>query len=274
MASTFEEFSSLDALDENVVVEDQEEAKKAMRRQARKQKKEQMEELFKVSMREDPTLKERIGSLSDNVVVVNTLGFGDSGNIIVDADATAKAGGDRQLIVASETVGYRIQNNGKEPIKYKTEEFTRDSDGVWVGQKVDKVLAPGEVADLTRKYMTIFCVRPEVSMILSNGKVMRSSAKVKPGDLDGELEAHYFAFADSSIKVNSDAVKINVGVQRKSKKEKGGVKWVVKPEFEAAFGYLNNAKTKAERPARGKGFSTQVIAANYINRLLEESGNI
>ncbi len=273
MASTFEDFSSLDALDENVVVEDQEELKKQMRKKARKQKKEHMEELFKVSLREDPTLKERIGALSESLVVVNTLGFGDSGNIVVDAEASAKED-KRTLIAASETIGYRIQNNGKEPIKFRTEEFTRNSDGIWVGQKVDKVLAPGDVADLTRKYMTIFCAKPEISMILSNGKVMRSSAKVKAGDLDGELEAHYFAFSDSSIKVNSDAVKINVGIQRKSKKEKGGVKWVVRPEFEATFGYLNNEKPKADRPARGKGFSTQVIAANYINRLLEESGNI
>jgi hypothetical protein len=263
MAGGLENFSSLDA-PENVDLEvstSKEDESKARR----KQKMREMTEAFKDSLMRDPTFKDRLRTLSESVAVVNTLGFEESGNIIEDKSED----GERKLVTVPAIVGYRIRNIGKENIPYVTEEYTL-KDGEWVGQVVNKILKPNETIDLTRKYMTMFCARPELSFQLANGKVMRGSAKVKTGDVDGELEAHYFAFADRNLKVNSDEVKINIG--RKEPKTK---KWVVKKEFEAAFGYLNNEKTKGEgRTRAGRKYNAQDMAANYIARMLEQVGNM
>jgi hypothetical protein len=261
-----ENFSSLDAPEVNLAVGEGKNDKTSDANARRKQKMREMNELFKDSLMKDPTFSQKLRTLSESVAVVNTLGFGDSGNIIKDEASTQE---NRKLSTTSAIVGYRIRNIGQEPIPYVTEEYAM-KDNVWVGQLVNKVMQPGETVDLNRKYMTMFCARPEISFQLSNGKVMRGSAKVKTGDVDGELEAHYFTFNDRTLKVNSDEVKINVG--RKDNKTK---KWVVKKDFEAAFGYLNNEKVKGEgRTSSGERYTVQDMAANYIARLLEESGNM
>src|SRR5690606_14306068 len=158
------------------------------------------------------------------------------------------------LITTSQIVGYRLQNIGNTPIKYLTEEFVKNEEGTYVGTRVEKVAKRGETFDLSRKYMTIFCSQPEISFQLSNGKIVRGSGNGSDGDIDRELEAYYLTFNDKSIKVNSDDVKINIA---KKIKQGDQTKWVVKPEFEATFGYLNNAKApgrKGRQPGTGKQF--------------------
>lgn len=234
----------------------------------------QMRELLKQTVSEDPTFVQKLKSLSNSVAVVNTLGYGDSGNIIVDESTKHLPKDERRLITTSQIVGYRLQNIGNTPIKYLTEEFVKNEEGTYVGTRVEKVAKPGETFALSRKYMTIFCSQPEISFQLSNGKIIRGSGTVKDGDIDRELEAYYFTFNDKSIKVNSDDVKINIA---KKIKQGDQTKWVVKPEFEATFGYLNNAKApgrKGRQPGTGKQFTVQDMAANYINKLLQESGLI
>lgn len=262
-------FDNLDA--GNVVVNEAGVDKKKARQDEKKARVEKMKNLYNETIREDPTMSARLNTLSDKLIVVNTLGFGDSGNIVVDPKSESRA-----LVSTSSIVGYRVKNIGDTPIEYTTEVFTKNEDGVFVGSMVSKTLAPGETADFTRKYMTSFCAVPEISFVLQNGKIVRGSSSNK-NDIDAELEAYYFSFSDSNIKVNSDEIKLNVGT--KMKQADGTTKWVVKPEFEEIFGYLNNAKDKSKR-SRGKGgtskepYSVQRISANYIHKLLQKQANM
>lgn len=242
------------------------------KKEAKKRKLQEMGTLLKETINQDPTFVQKVRSLSNSIAVINTLGFGDSGNIIVDEETKKLPKEQRKIVTTSAIVGYRVQNIGQTPIKYFTEEFAKNEDGKFVGSRVEKVLEPGAKADLTRKYMTIFCAQPEISFQLANGKIVRGSGIVKANDLEGELEAHYFTFNDKNIKVNSDTIKLNVS--KAVKGNDGSKKWIVKPEFEKAFGYLNNEKSSAKkgRASSGNKFTTQDLAANYINRLLQESG--
>ncbi len=265
-----ENFSNLDNATGTEVVNDQD-PKKA----AKQEKLKEMSKLLKETINQDPTFTSKVRSLSDSIAVVKTLGYGEGGNIIVDEATKHLPKDQRKLVSTSQIVGYRVANIGQTPIKYLTEEFTKNAEGVYEGARVEKVLEPGGQVDFTRKYMTIFTAQPEISFQLSNGKIVRGSGTVKPGDVDGELEAHYFVFNDKTVKVNSDTMKINVAAPKKDKE--GNKKWVVKPEFEKVFGYLNNAKASGKRgrgPSAGSKFTTQDMAANYINRLLQESGAI
>lgn len=228
-----------------------------------------MTEAMKQTINSDPAFKERLRKLSDSVEVTNSLGFGDSGNIVVDKKTSSKD--NRTLAVTSAIVGYRISNVGDTPIKYVTEVWTQGEDGKYVPTKTEKVLAPGGYADLTRQYMTMFCAQPEISFQLRNGKIIKGSGSKGTKDLKAELEAHYFAFAKDADgnkrQINDDDVKLNVG-------EKVGDKWVVKAEFVETFGYLNNPKEggrTGRRASSGEKFNAQDIAANYVYRMMQES---
>lgn len=250
----------------------------------KKERLEQMNELLKDTITNDPTFVKRLKSLSGGIAVVNTLGYGDSGTLVFDKKATeakikagekGKDGRDPRVVVpTSIVVGYRVSNIGDTPIKYITEEFSANKEGEFVGKRVEKTLEPGGTADLARKYMTMFCAQPEISFRLSNGKIVRGPANVPSGDVDGELEAHYFTFdPKTGLKVNSDEVKLNISTKKKD--GKGQTRWVVKPEFEKAFGYLNNVKVAETRSTRRKGkFSSLDAAANLIHRLSQETGRI
>ena len=53
-------------------------------RNKRKEKIAAMKEAIKTTISEDPTFVQKLRSLTNSIEVVNTLGFGDSGNIVVD----------------------------------------------------------------------------------------------------------------------------------------------------------------------------------------------
>lgn len=256
-----------------------EEEKNRQKRAARKAKTDKMVGMLKETMATDPTFEARLKKYSKDVEVVNSLGFGDNGNIILDGKDEA---GNKNLVVVSKIVGYIIRNIGKEPIKYQTEEFTKNAEGVWVGQKVEKVLAPGEEVPLARKWMTLFAAQPEISFELANGKIARGSGSsvdsgTKEIDVDKELEAHYFSFSDPSIKVNDDNIKKNVGkkVGETGEGDKKRGVWVVRPEYEKTFGFLNNVKAKEPRKAKEPKdkIDIQAAAANYVFKLAQ-SGKI
>lgn len=223
------------------------------------------------TMNTDPEFTQKLRSLSESLEVVNSLGFGDSGNIIVDTTKSTKE--ERALTTTSVIVGYRVRNIGSEGIGYQTEVWTKDESGKYVAQMVDRVLAPGAYCDLTREYMTRFCAQPEISFQLANGKVVRGSGgKGAKAGLKEELEAYYFTFskdADGNRKqINSDEVKLNVG-------EKGADgKWHVKDEFVETFGYLENAKesTRAAKTRDGKGFNASDLAANFVMQMIKGQG--
>lgn len=235
---------------------------------AKKAKIEKMKQSLKETMKSDPTFSTRLHSLSGSLEVVNSLGFGENGNIIVDKTKTEA--GNRVLTTTSVIVGYRVKNIGSQPIQYTTEVYTQDAEGKYVGEKVAKTLVPGGYADLPRMYMTMFCAQPEISFQLANGKVIRGAGnKSKTGTIKDELEAYYFSFnKELDLQINSDEIKLNVG-------EKGADgKWVVKPEFVESFGFLNNAPVKTGRAGRKEGgpkLSASDLAANYIMQMIKES---
>lgn len=234
---------------------------------AKKAKLDAMKQSLRETLTEDPTFEKRLHTLSKSVEVINSLGFGESGNIIVDKAKSTKD--NRALTTTSVIVGYRVRNIGDQPIPYKTESWAQDAEGKFVAQKVEKVMAPGGYADLTRQYMTMFCAQPEISFQLANGKVIRGSGnKAARGDLRAELEAYYFSFdKDAGLQINADEVKLNVGVKG------ADGKWVVKPEFVDAFGYLNNApeKTRGAKKEAGTKFSSSDLAANYVMQMLKDA---
>lgn len=204
----------------------------------------------------DPDYVARLQSLSDSIQVNHTLGAGTDGNIVVD-----KSSPERKLKNTSAIVGYEVQNVGSEPISYQTEVWTRGEDGKYVAQPTEKTMAPGETANLTRKFMTILCSRPEISFTLKNGKIVSRTAKKK--STDELLESFYFTFNDDTP-VNDDAVK-------KAVDEEGadGTR-VVKAEYVEAFGYLNNPKEKAGKKAAKAKVSVQDLMANYVNTLINQ----
>lgn len=235
----------------------------------KKDKIKMMKEALLQTVNADPDFKNRVRRLSGSVQVLNSLGFGDSGNIIVDKSDSNKE--KRALAVTSAIVGYRVANIGNEPIKYVTEVWAQDETGKYVATKQEKTLAPGAYADLTRQYMTMFCAQPEISFQLANGKIVKGAGAKSNKGMKAELEAHYFAFnkePDGTKKqVNDDDVKLNVG-------EKVDGKWVVKSEFVSTFGFLNNPKEggKVGRRASEDKWTAQDLAANYIyTRLQQES---
>jgi len=230
---------------------------------AKKEKVAAMRAALKDTVQTDPSFSQNLRRLSKSVRVVNTLGYGKGGNIVVDkAKSTDEK---RELKQTSAICGYVIENIGNEAIEYQTEEFKKDETGKFVGTVVKKTLAPGAKAQLTRQYMTMFCAVPEISFTLENGKIV-SSSKKNAKTLKEELSAYYFSFNKdengNALQVNDDEVKLSVD----------DADGKVKPEYELTFGYLNNPKEGRAARVKGQKFTTQDLAANYINNLIKEQG--
>lgn len=228
-------------------------------------------------LHEDPTLKDKIRTACNSIEVINTLAFGESGGLVTDKEAMAQANdGKRKVQGVSKIIGYKIKNIGEEPIKYRTSKWTLDeATGVFVENKVEKTLAPGEVANLSRLYITMLGARPEFSNKFANGKLVKSSssAKVKE-DLVALLESYHFVFSpvvdengnETKKEVHGADVKISI-----SKKNEEG-KDVVIPEYEEDFGFLNNAKAKNGGKKRGgKSVNAQDAMAYMVYKAIQES---
>lgn len=229
---------------------------------ARKEKVAAMKASLKETVQTSPDFASKLRRLSNSIKVVNTLGYGKGGNIVVDKKASGDA---RVLKPTSAICGYKLENIGTEAIEYTTEVFTQDETGKYVGQVVKKQWNPGETINLTRQYTTMLCSMPEISFTLANGKIV-SSSKKNAKSLKEELAAYYFAFNKSedgtTPQVNDDEVKLSVD----------DADGKVKPEYVEAFGYLNNPKEGRAARTKGAKYTTQDLAANYIHKLLEEQG--
>lgn len=208
---------------------------------------------MKESMK-DPAFVEALNSRSGDLEVVHTLGYGDKGNLKVDA-ANKDA---RSLVATSAIVGYEVKNVSDTPIAYKTEVFTQGADGVFTGTPTDRVLQPGETAYLTRQFMTMLTAAPEFSFTLANGHITKGSG-AKMSDPDKQfLSSFYFSFnKDSQKSVNDDEVKLNIA-------EKVDGKWVVKPEFTEVFGDLNNAKAPKAKAPKATKINRYAAYANLV----------
>lgn len=229
---------------------------------ARKEKVAAMKASLKETVKTSPDFASNLRRLSNSIKVVNTLGYGKGGNIVVDKKASRDA---RVLKPTSAICGYKLENIGTEVIEYTTEVFSQDETGKFVGQVVKKQWAPGETINLTRQYTTMLCSMPEISFTLANGKII-SSSKKNAKSLKEELAAYYFAFNKSedgtTTQVNDDEVKLSVD----------DADGKVKPEYVETFGYLNNPKEGRAARTKGAKYTTQDLAANYIHKLLEEQG--
>lgn len=227
----------------------------------KKEKINAMKDALKATINNDPEFQTKLRRLSGSVKVVNTLGYGQGGNIIVDKALSTKE--KRVLKQTPQICGYKLENIGEETIEYQTMEYAPNAEGKWVGNTVKKSFAPGQQIDLDRKHMTIFCARPEISFTLANGKIV-VSGKRSAKTLDEELMAYYFHFDKNedgtTTAVNDDEVKLSIDDNGK-----------VKPEYEATFGYFNNPKEGRAPKSKGNKFTTQDLAANFINSMLQES---
>lgn len=230
---------------------------------AKKEKVQAMKAALKETVQTSPDFASKLRRLSNSIKVVNTLGYGKGGNIVVDKAASSANA--RALKPTSAICGYIVENCGSEPIEYTTEVFAADETGKYVGSVVKKTLAPGEKVALTRQYMTMLCAIPEISFTLANGKIV-SSSKKNAKNLKEELSAYYFSFNKdengNALQVNDDEVKLSVD----------DADGKVKPEYIETFGYLNNPKEGRAARAKGTKFTTQDLAANYIHKMLQEQG--
>ena len=234
----------------------------AVESSAKKEKVQAMKAALKETVQTQPDFAKKLRRLSNSIKVVNTLGHGKDGNIVVDKSV---AGEGRALKATSAICGYIFENIGSEAIEYTTEEYAQDETGKYVGTVVKKTLAPGDKVALTRQYMTMFCAQPEISFTLANGKIV-SSSKKNAKSIKEELSAYYFSFNKddngNAIQVNDDEVKLSVD----------DADGKVKPEYVTTFGYLNNPKEGRAARAKGAKFTTQDLAANYIHKMLQEQG--
>lgn len=252
-----------------VAPETEEEARKKAAKQAKRKHLAQLQDDLLKDMQEDPSLTTRMNSWSKNLQVVNSLGFGDNGNIVRD-----KSKGEKGLAETSQIVGYMVKNIGSEPYKYRTEKWAKNEEtGKYEATSITAVLAPGEVVPMTRAFLTMFAACPEVGFQLANGRIVRGSSRRtdKGGSMKQELEAYYFAFyrggdaETSDVNVNSDEFKLNI-----SSKEADGT-WHVKPEYLETFGYLENGKSvKRDTRAKKQGFSVSALAAHEVYKMLQQ----
>lgn len=207
---------------------------------------------------------EQVSCKSDSLEIVNTLGYSDKGGLVVDHDR-ADSKKDRPLGTVSEIVGYKLRNVGNEPIPYQTEVWAKNETGEYVATPAEYLLQPNEEVSLTRKYVTILCSRIEFSNVLKNGVLI---TRVSPDSTREDiLNSAYLRFNDNRG-VHDDTVKIAIA-------DKIDDRWIVKPEFEAAFGFLNNESEAARATRTGgtkKSVSKQAIVANYVRELLK-NGN-
>lgn len=254
--STFDEvFTNEEAV---VVDSTEKEGKKA----EKKEKIAEMKSLFKKTIQEDPSYLDRRQTLSDSLKVVKTLGYTASGNVVVDKEATAKKKAEdpeakKVLKSTGKVVGYTIQNVGEAAISYITEVFAQDETGKYVGTKVEKTLAPGESANISRSYLAMLAAKPEFAFKLANGTL--TSRSTPKGGVEEILSRFYFSFdKELGLGVNDDEVKVTI--------DKDGV---VAPEYIEAFGYLNNPKEKKSTGSGSPKFTTQELMANYINSLVQ-----
>lgn len=231
---------------------------------------------FQKALADDPSLREVLKSGSENLAVVNILGSETIDNLIQDKEnptkISEKTGKEVHNVIRVPGIcGYRLKNLGSTPIVYKTAQYEKGADGIYVGTEVEKTAAPGETFDLARKYFTILTSRPEYSFNLANGKVITGSDIDKCVTLDEKLERPHFTFFASengeTTSVHDDSVKIMV-----EDKATGAVL----PEFESTFGFLYNpsTKTKGGKRTSGAKYSAQEIAANYFQSLMASANGM
>lgn len=221
---------------------------------------------------ESGVVAEKDGKITGTVKVA-TSGKHPYERPYIEGQARTKADGKpnvfRKVVNRPENVGYEIKNVSDKALDYKTEVYAQDETGKYVATAVQKSLAPGETAQITRTFLTVMTLAEEFNFTLGNGAVI-----VKPGKKESatdNLQKGYFQFRkDSGMDVNSPEVKIIISEEVNVN---GVTKNVVKPEFVECFGFLNNEKEKAakkERTAKAPTVkpTTAEVTAAYLRAQL------
>lgn len=249
-----------------VVADDKDAARKA----AHKEKIGRMKAAFEKATMSDPGFIDKLHASSEGIRMVHTLCFGNKGGIVVATDETGKQKEGRPLETTGGIVGYIFRNETDHTLPYITEEFTMDAEGIYRGTKIERQAAPGEEFMLSRAYTTRFAAEPEISFQFANGKLVRGSSG-RDGNIQAELAAYYFVFErDSNQNVHADDVKIDMSMPDPSNSDR----LLIKPEYAATFGYLQNPTDKkvGGRKPGGKKFAAQDYAAAYIREMVMQQG--
>lgn len=259
-------------VDTTAGVVDAKDAKKA-EREAEKEKAKsalnQVKSELKEQLKSNPEMAKAMGSLSDSVEIVKILAAGKANNIIKNRDGVLTEKGKVKLEAISANVGVVIKNVGTEPINYTTDVYTANEAGIFVGQPVQRTLAPGAEAPLTRKCLTLLGSSVPFNLRFKNGSIVSGHASRKQS-MDEYLSSFYFKFdKELGISVNDDDVKEAVDTEQPD----GTMK--VRPEYLETFGYLNNPVEKPVRTAKksdGTDLNTSEVMAAYLRQLLSERG--
>lgn len=234
---------------------------------------------FAQKVQANPDLKAALFAMSNSLRVVNSCGYGEDGGLIEikkgdPNSADGKTG--REVGATSKIVGYIVENIGSEPIAFQNGVWTKNEEGIYVENVVEDVINPGEKKALDRKYLTLLAVRPEFSFTLENGKIVGSSSSKAAKGVDDLINSYHFRFKDSSMTIHDDKVKVAIADKREVTVDGAPqTQWVIKPEFEATFGYLSNPKAtvRKTRAAAGEGIDFKAAAAaDYVRTLLESKG--
>lgn len=219
---------------------------------------------FLSKVEDNPTFKEVLRTESASLEVVHTLGYGKGGGLIRKGEGPYNKDEKRELEQTPKIVGYEVKNVGDKPITYRTEVWSLDeATGKYVASEAELSIAPGETVNLTRKYMSMLCARPEFSFTLRNGIMINGSSK-KCKTADEKLAAFHFKFNPEEKKnVNSDSVKLSIDEEDESGNR------VIKANYVSVFGFLNNPEEKKERGKQNSTkFTTQDLLANYAMELI------
>ena len=228
----------------------------------------------------DPEAIKNLYSAVDTLRVVNTFGYGESGGIIEAARGNKNAApGEktgRQIASTSKIYGCIVENVGTTPIQYTHGVWTKNAEGVYEETVVDDVINPGERKPLATKYMVVLLARPEFSLKCANGR-MTGSPKRGVNSIDDVVGEYSFKFRkDAGMSVHDDNVKIAIA-DKVEVNEDGQTKavWVIKPEYEAEFGFLNNPKVSSRRTKTGIRKANididSAAIANYLNNLVHNT---
>lgn len=188
---------------------------------------------------------ENVHALSKTLEVKKVMVFSDKGGLIAGKPTgvmiTDKNGKQREKndpISVAERVGYLVANNGKKPIKFLAKVYECHEENFTEKEEL-VTLAPGKELAITKRSLAILGSNAQVSNVFANGKVSVSPAKVVKNLEDALSSARFIFDKECGITTKDDAYQVQIAVKG------ADGKWKVKPEYEAAFGYLNYEAPKA-----------------------------
>ena len=166
----------------------------------------------------NPEFRELFKSRTQDLKVINTLGFSDKGGqVSVGYDSSQKNahGKDKHLLdQVSEIVGYKVRNEGDQPIKCASQKWVKDeATGKFVPQPYELVINAGKEAIINKRDLVLITMQPEFSFNFANGMVV---SKLKVENVTSGMsihdlaEMHHIRLNEKTLNVHDDTFKINI----------------------------------------------------------------